>query len=145
MEWQKPPLPDLGHVRYHLRDANVEKKSVRRHPVIIFSHVLYRWGLHKMPGMERVGGGEGGKEDRAGDQSGKPSRKAHQESVFPKAQQPGLIAVQVDAEQEALDAVLVRAKSCQILPDPLSIFDHHHIDGHSEVDVLREQEQKSFP
>lgn len=88
---------------------------------------------------------EGGAEDGAGDQSDKPSRRAHQESVLPKAQQPGLIAVQVDPEQEASDAVLVRAKSCQILPDPLSIFDHHHIDGHGEVDILRKHERKSFP
>lgn len=87
--------------------------------------------------------GEARGEDGAGDQSDKP--RAHQESVLPKAQQPGLIAVQVDPEQEASDAVPVRAKSCQILPDPLSIFDHHHIDGHGEVDVLREQERKSSP
>lgn len=51
----------------------------------------------------------------------------------------------MNTEQEAADAVVVRAKSRQIFPDPLSIFDNHHIHGHSETDVLREQERKLSP
>lgn len=86
-----------------------------------------------------------GGEHGASDQSGKPNRTAHQESVFTKAQQPGLVAVQVNPEQEASDVVAVRAKSCQIFPDPLSIFDHHYVHSHGEIDVLREQEWKLFP
>lgn len=51
----------------------------------------------------------------------------------------------MNPEQEASDAVAVRAKSCQIFPDPLSIFDHHYIHSHGETDVLRGARVKVVP
>lgn len=61
---------------------------------------------------------------------------AHQESVSSKAQQPRLIAVQMDPKQETSNAFAMRTKPCQVFPDPLSIFYFHHVNGHSKIYIL---------
>lgn len=70
-----------------------------------------------------------------GDQA-KENETAHQESVSPEAQQSRLIAVQMNPEQDTANALAMRTKSCQILPDPSSIFDSHHVNGHGETYIL---------
>lgn len=61
---------------------------------------------------------------------------AHQELVLPKAQQSGLIAVQMDPEQETSNAFAMRTQPCQMFPDPLSILYFDHVNGHGEIYVL---------
>ena len=66
----------------------------------------------------------------------KESKGAHQESVSAEAQQSGLVAVQMNPEQDTSNALAVRAQPCQVFPDSLSVFDSHHINSHSETDIL---------
>ena len=72
-----------------------------------------------------------GPEDQA-----KESKGAHQESVSAEAQQSGLVAVQMNPEQDTSNALAVIAQPCQVFPDPSSVFDSHHINSHSETDIL---------
>lgn len=46
----------------------------------------------------------------------------------------------MNPEQEASDAVTMGTESRQVFPDPLSVFDHHHIHSHGETDILKEKE-----
>lgn len=48
----------------------------------------------------------------------------------------------MNPEQEASDAVMMGTESRQVLPDPLSAFDHHNIHSHGETDILKGQEHK---
>ena len=71
----------------------------------------------------------------------KESKGAHQESVSAEAQQSGLIAVQMNPKQDTSNALAVRAQPCQVFPDPSSMFDSHHINSHSETDILSMRER----
>lgn len=69
------------------------------------------------------------------------NKPAHQEPVSPEAQQSGLIAIQMNPEQETSDALAMRTQSCQVFPDPLTISDLDYVNGHSKICILNKSKR----